>query len=104
MALKYSVSHPVRGLLLAAPVMSLQKDLIEHYKNINTSISIIYGEKDNIVSINEMKKLSEYTGTELHIYKQAAHPAYLDYPQQFVEDVLQLYYISAASQSAQQGS
>ena len=96
-ALKYSVSHPVRGLLLAAPVMSMQKELMQHYKTFNSAISIIYGEKDNIVSANEMKKLSQSTNTKLKIYKEASHAAYLDYPEQFVKDVLELYDIATGN-------
>lgn len=90
-ALKYSVSHPVRGLLLAAPVMSMQEELVRHYRNFSAKVSIIYGDGDNIVSANEMKKLSGCFNTELKVYKNASHPAYLDYPERFIEDVLELY-------------
>lgn len=90
-ALKYSVSHPVRGLLLAAPVMSLQKDLIRHYQSLTAPVAIVYGDADNIVSANEMRKLSRCFNTDLNVYRNASHPAYLDYPKQFIKDVLALY-------------
>lgn len=91
MALKYSVTYPVRGLVLAAPVMSMQEDMVKHYPNLYAKVSIVYGDGDNIVSASEMKKLSRQFNTDLNIYKNASHPAYLDYPERFVEDVLALY-------------
>jgi len=90
-ALKYSVSYPVKGLLLAAPVMSLQEELARHYGGLDAKVSIVYGDADNIVPANEMKKLSGLFRTDLKIYENAEHPAYLDYPDRFNEDVLALY-------------
>ncbi|MFO8111089.1 MAG: alpha/beta hydrolase [Desulfosalsimonadaceae bacterium] len=101
-ALKYSVTYPVRGLLLAAPVMSMQEDLVKHYPDLRAKVSIVYGDGDNIVSANEMKKLSRRFNTALNIYKNASHPAYLDYPERFVKDVLALY-AAATENGASQG-
>ena len=95
-ALKYSIAHRVRGLLLAAPVMSLQAELVRHYEHLDTEVSIVYGDADNIVSAAEMKKLSNLFRTDLKIYKGASHPAYLDYPEQFIDDVLQVYAAACA--------
>ena len=90
-ALKYSMSYPVKGMLLAAPVMSLQEELTRHYNRLDSKISIVYGDSDNIVPVNEMKKLSGLFGIDLKVYKNAEHPAYLDYPERFNQDVLDLY-------------
>ena len=91
MALKYAVSHPVSGLLLAAPMMSMQKDLVGHYKHFNAKVSIIYGDADNIVPVGEMEALSKRLNIPLKIYKKASHPAYMDDPKRFTEDVIALY-------------
>ncbi|MFO7967981.1 MAG: alpha/beta hydrolase [Archaeoglobaceae archaeon] len=91
MALKYSVKNPVKGLVLIAPTGGLEEDLVKNYHKIEGQKTIIYGEKDEIVSLEEMKKLSEALGAELKIYENARHPAYLDYPQKFVQDVLNFY-------------
>ncbi len=99
-ALKYSVSNPVRGLLLAAPVMSMQEDLVKHYPDFKANVSIVYGDGDNIVSENEMKKLSKCFNAELKVYKNASHPAYLDYPERFIEDVLELYGAATGNENA----
>ncbi len=90
-ALKYSVDHPVKGLLLAAPVMCLQEELTRHYERLENKVSIVYGDADNIVPANEMKKFSGLVKTDLQIYKNAGHPAYLDFPERFNEDVLAMY-------------
>lgn len=90
-ALKYGVDHPVKGMLLAAPVMSLQEELARHYERLETRVSIVYGDSDNIVPANEMKKLSGRIKSDLKIYRDAGHPAYLDYPERFNEDVLEMY-------------
>jgi pimeloyl-ACP methyl ester carboxylesterase len=90
-ALKYSLSQPVKGMVLAAPVMSMQQELVRHYEKLTTAVSIVYGDGDNIVSAADMRKLSNCFNTELKVYKNASHPAYLDYPDRFIKDVLQLY-------------
>ncbi len=91
MALKYSVKKPVKGLMLIAPTGGLEAELVENYHKIKGQKTIIYGEKDDIVSLDEMKKLSKALGGELKVYEGARHPAYLDYPQKFVQDVLDFY-------------
>lgn len=99
-ALRYSASNPVRGLLLAAPVMSMQESLIRHYDVFNSKISIIYGDADNIVSLKEMDTLARFFNTKPKIYKNASHPAYLDFPERFTSDVLALYEEAAGGETS----
>lgn len=98
-ALKYSVRHPVAGLLLVAPVMSLQEELTRHYPDLSAAVRIVYGDADNIVPRKEMDRLSELFKTDLKVYKNAGHPAYMDYPDQFSEDVMAHYNAATATES-----
>jgi len=92
MALKYSASQPVSGLLLVAPVNSLGKDLVQSYKDLNIPVHIIYGSKDKTVSLQEMEDLSsKITNCKLRVYSGASHPAYLDQPEDFKNDLLKTY-------------
>ncbi len=91
-ALKYSVRHPVRGLLLIAPVHVFEDELLSKYKEWSFPVHIIYGTKDDVVSIDSMKKLASLIKkSKLIIYEDAKHPAYLTYPERFRDDLLNLY-------------
>ncbi|WFO76363.1 alpha/beta hydrolase [Desulfurococcaceae archaeon MEX13E-LK6-19] len=91
-ALKYSVENPVLGLMLIAPVHGLDPNLVKNYKNLKVPVYIIYGTKDKIVELEEMKKLaSHFERSKLIIYEDAEHPAYLTYPERFKQDLLELY-------------
>jgi len=90
-ALKYSLKNNVKGLLLIAPVRCFEEDLMESYKNFKVTTYIIYGENDKIVSLDNMKKLSKLLNAKLIIYNNADHPAYLNNPSKFKEDLLELY-------------
>ncbi|MGM0451553.1 MAG: alpha/beta fold hydrolase [Thermodesulfobacteriota bacterium] len=98
-ALKYSVSHPVAGLLLVAPVMSLQEDLTRHYPDMDAKVRIVYGDGDNIVSRKEMNRLSRLFKTELCVFEAAGHPAYMDDPDRFGKEVVDLYTAATATES-----
>lgn len=89
-ALKYSVKNPVKGLLLIAPTGGLEEELKKNYHKIEGQKIIIYGENDEVVSLEETEELSKALGAELKIYEKARHPAYLDYPE-FKQDVLSFY-------------
>jgi pimeloyl-ACP methyl ester carboxylesterase len=55
-------------------------------------VLVIYGTRDEIVSLDELKVFVEgFKNGELKIYEDARHPAYLDYPDQFRNDVYQFY-------------
>jgi len=92
-ALRYSIDYPVNGLLLIAPARALEKELIEKYGNghVNIPIRIIYGTKDSLISKQEMIELSKLLNAELEVYEGAKHPAYLDFPDRFKKDLLELY-------------
>ena len=87
-ALRYAVDHPVRGLILIAPVRTLQDDLVKKYDELNVPVLIIYGENDNVVPKNEMEALSGRLNASLRIYDGAGHPAYKDLPERFNTDII----------------
>lgn len=39
-----------------------------------------------------MKKLSDHLNAKLIVYEDAGHPAYIDNPLKFGEDLIELYY------------
>lgn len=90
-ALKYSAKNPVKGMLLIGPVRGTEEELVKSYGELKANATIIYGEKDNIVSLGEMKELSKALNAELKLYEGARHPAYLDHPDKFKQDVLGFY-------------
>ncbi len=88
-ALEYGIANEVRGLILVAPVWSNKPEIIGHYSKSETPILLIYGGKDKIVPLREMKRFQRETrNTQLLIYEDASHPAYLDYPSKFANDVV----------------
>jgi len=90
MALLYGMMYPVAGLILVAPVWSTRGDILGYYSEREIPILLIYGEKDDIVSIDEMWEFKEMVPTtELKVYEDARHPAYLDKPERFIEDVVE---------------
>ena len=91
-ALKYSTLHPVLGLALIAPVHSLEDELLKHYRSFDKPVLLIYGSRDEIVSREEIDRLhSLLKNSRLKIYQEAKHPAYLDQPQRFIEDIIEFY-------------
>ena len=90
-ALKYSTVKPVSGLLLVAPVNSLEEELVNKYGSMSVPSMIIWGSKDRIVSREEMEKLAELLDARLIVYEGARHAAYLDYPERFAKDLIAFY-------------
>ena len=91
-ALRYGMKYDVMGLILIGPVWSTREDIIETYVEKKVPILLIYGDKDNIVSLDEMEEFRDKVGTvKLIIYEGASHPAYLDYPERFTKDVISFY-------------
>jgi pimeloyl-ACP methyl ester carboxylesterase len=91
-ALKYSCQFPVEGMLLIAPVSGLTDDLVNSYNEFEAPVYVLYGTKDRIVSLEEMKKLEKaMLNAKLIIYKEANHPAYLDKPDDFKKHLLEIY-------------
>ena len=72
-----------RGLVLVAPPA-------RGYRT-HVPTLLIWGTMDTIVNEGDVRKLAEELGAELLIYEGARHPAYLDYPDRFGEDLLTFY-------------
>ena len=90
-ALKHCVAHPAAGIMLVSPVMSLQGELAAHYGAFSMEVSIIYGKEDNVVHIEEIRRLARLLNTEVRIYENAEHAAYMDQPELFKKDVIDFY-------------
>ncbi len=93
MALKYAVKHPIKGLLLIAPPRTKEESLMQTYNLLKIPVSIIYGTKDNLVSLEEMEELDDrLVNSKLIMYDNASHPAYLNNPENFRKNLIELYY------------
>lgn len=90
-ALRYAVKDPVKGLFLIAPTNSLQDDLKNKYGNLKANTMIIYGTADSLVPLGEMEELSGILDAEFKKYENSTHPAYLDKPEKFKEDLESFY-------------
>jgi pimeloyl-ACP methyl ester carboxylesterase len=92
-ALKYAAAHfPVRGLLLLAPVRVLKESLVEAYSHFQFPVRIVCGSEDRIVSLEELRDLANrLPNAKLTVYEGARHAAYLDNPERFKRDLLELY-------------
>jgi pimeloyl-ACP methyl ester carboxylesterase len=92
-ALKYAAARiPVRGLLLLAPVRVLEESLVEAYSRFRFPVRIICGSEDRVVSLEELRDLANrLPNAKLTVYEGARHAAYLDNPERFKRDLLELY-------------
>ncbi|ABN70602.1 conserved hypothetical protein [Staphylothermus marinus F1] len=90
-ALRYALEKPVAGLFLIAPAHALEKELVKKYRSLSVPTIIIWGSRDRIVKREEMEKLSQLLEAKLLIYDKAGHPAYLDYPDKFINDLLSFH-------------
>ena len=92
-ALKYAAARfPVRGLLLLAPVRVLEESLVEAYSQFQFPVRIVCGSEDRIVSLEELRDLANrLPNAKLTVYEGARHAAYLDNPERFKRDLLELY-------------
>ena len=92
MALEYAARYPVKGLLLTSPVRALQETLVKAYAGFKFPIRIIFGSEDRIVSLEEMRTLSDkLPNSKLKIYQSAGHSAYVNRPDLFKQDLMELY-------------
>ena len=90
-ALKYAARRPVKGMVLVSPVGVRDPELVRSYASMEWPTLIIYGSNDGIVDLDTMKWLaSRLPKAKLEVYDGAGHPAYLDYPKRFREDVVRL--------------
>jgi pimeloyl-ACP methyl ester carboxylesterase len=92
-ALKYAAAHfPVRGLFLLAPVRVLEESLVEAYSHFQFPVRIVCGSEDRIVSLEELRDLANrLSNAKLMVYEGARHATYLDNPERFKRDLLELY-------------
>ncbi len=90
-ALRYALEYPVSGLMLIAPVRTSGEEF-KKLCNMEVPILIIYGTKDNIVDLDELRSFTKaLRNSRLKIYENARHPAYLDYPELFKDDLYSFY-------------
>jgi len=91
-ALKYASEFGAKGLLLVSPVRTLEEELIQSFTRFKFPVRIIWGSKDNIVSNEELRILSEkMPNAKLIIYEGSGHSAYVNQPDRFKRDLLELY-------------
>jgi len=91
-ALEYAARYAVRGLLLVAPSRTQQENLVQAYRKFKFPVRIIWGSEDNIISGEEMRTLADQLPNgKLVPYEGAGHSAYVNQPDRFKRDLLELY-------------
>ena len=92
-ALRYAARFAVKGLLLIAPGRALEdENLLRSYEKFNFPVKIIWGSQDNIISGEEMRTLADkIPKAKLIVYNGASHSAYLNQPELFNQNLLELY-------------
>ena len=91
-ALHYAIRRPVAGLILVGPVRVFEEELLSRYSSLGVPVLIIYGSRDRVVSYSSVERLkSMIPSSRLVVYEDAGHPAYLDAPSRFIEDVVRFY-------------
>lgn len=91
-ALQYATEHPVKGILLIAPAGAMREELLQAYGKFNFPVRIIWGTNDNVISGEEMRMLADkIPKAKLIVYEAASHPAYINEPERFKRDLLELY-------------
>ncbi len=91
-SLQYATCNSVRGLVLNSPTRTQSEELRLFYPKFTFPVTIVYGSKDVIVGLDEMKSLAkQLPNSKLKIYELAGHSAYIKYPDRFKTDLLELY-------------
>ena len=91
-ALKYASEFAVKGLLLVAPARALEDDFVRSFSKFKFPVRIIWGTEDNIISGEEMRVLAQkLPDAKLVTYEGAGHSAYVNQPDRFKRDLLELY-------------
>jgi pimeloyl-ACP methyl ester carboxylesterase len=92
MALEFAAKFPVKGLLLVAPSRALDESIKKSYGKFNFQVKIIWGTQDNIISGEDMRTLTDMLPkAKLVTYEGAGHSAYVNQPNRFKQDLLELY-------------
>ncbi len=86
-ALHYALRHNIDGLLLLAPYIVGDDEILKNAERIPGKILVIAGENDNIVSYDILKEFAEKTGAELITYEGSGHAMYLEHPERFNRDL-----------------
>ena len=91
-ALKYAAQFLVKGLLLVAPARAFEENLLHSYSKFKFPVRIIWGSEDKIVSGEDMRTLADMLPhAKLSIYQGAGHSAYIEQPERFKRELLELY-------------
>ena len=94
-ALHYAARYPVKGLLLLAPVRTLEPALLQAYANFKFPVRIIIGSEDRVASAEELRELTgKLPDAKLIVYENEGHVAYLGRPDKFRKDLMELYALS----------
>ena len=97
-ALKYAARFPVKGLLLVAPARALEENLAKAFSIFKFPVRIIWGSEDKIVSGEDMRTLADKLPcAKLSVYEGAGHSAYIEQPDKFKRELLELYVASEQS-------
>jgi len=91
-ALMYAAQFPVKGLLVVGPSRVLDETLLQKYKEFKFPVRIIWGSHENIISGEDMRVLAEKLPKgKLVTYEDAGHSAYINNPERFKRDLMELY-------------
>lgn len=92
-ALCYAEKNPVKGLFLVAPAHAFENEtLLNAYERFKFPVRIVWGSLDSLISGEEMRTLTyKLPNAKMLVYSGAAHSAYLDRPEWFKRDLLELY-------------
>jgi pimeloyl-ACP methyl ester carboxylesterase len=91
-ALKYAIQFPVKGMVLIGPGRVLDDGLVKAYPKFRFPVRIIWGTTDNIISGEDMRTLCDkLPNAKLVTYEGAGHSAYVNQPERFRHDLMELY-------------
>ena len=81
------------GLVLIAPVRTGLEYIRKALSSYKGPTVFVWGTRDTIVDKSEMMEAAKLAGRgKLIIYEGARHPAYLDMPERFINDIESLYH------------
>jgi pimeloyl-ACP methyl ester carboxylesterase len=91
-ALNYATQFPVKGLLLVAPARAIEEKLLKAYNKFEFPVRIIWGSEDSIISGEDLRTLTDKLPcAKLSVYEGAGHSAYIEQPERFKRELLELY-------------
>lgn len=94
-AIKYAIEKSIAGMTLIGPVGTDDPFILERASKIRSPVLIIVGEKDAIIDLKAVKAFSEaLPNSEVKVYEDAGHPAYLYKKEEFISDLISNYWKS----------